>query len=52
MCRVQYTLCPGRVDCSEATPVTGNIQLCLPGNKYTLLKIKGVLVTVYLLLFL
>ena len=32
MCRVQYTLCPDTVDCSEATPVTGNIQLSLPGN--------------------
>ena len=32
MCRVQYTLCPDRVDCSEATPVTGNIELSLPGN--------------------
>ena len=32
MCRVQYTLCPDTVDCSEATPVTGNIELSLPGN--------------------
>ena len=35
MCRVQYTLCPDRVDCSEATPVTGNIELSLPGSVYT-----------------
>ena len=32
MCRVKYTLCPDTVDCSEATPVTGNIELSLPGN--------------------
>ena len=34
MCRVNYTLCPDTVDCSEATPVTGNIELSLPGNVY------------------
>ena len=31
MCRVQYATCPGRVDCREATPVTGRIILNLPG---------------------
>ena len=38
MCRVKYTLCLDSVDCNEATPVTGNIELGLPGNSYTLLK--------------
>ena len=32
MCRVQYAMCPDGVDCSGATPVTGNIQLNLPGK--------------------
>ena len=32
MCRVQYTMCPEEVDCSGSTPVTGNIQLYLPGK--------------------
>ena len=32
MCRVQYAMCPDGVDCSRATPVTGNIQLNLPGK--------------------
>ena len=31
MCRVQYSICPDRVDCREATPVTGRITLNLPG---------------------
>ena len=34
MCRVQYTMCPEEVDCSGSTPVTGNIQLYLPGKLY------------------
>ena len=33
MCRVQYTMCPEEVDCSGSTPVTGNIQLDLPGKQ-------------------
>ena len=41
MCRVQYTMCPEEVDCSGSTPVTGNIQLDLPGkfrySMYTLI---------------
>ena len=32
MCTVEYALCPDGVDCSAATPVTGNIQLNLPGT--------------------
>ena len=32
MCRVEYAMCPDGVDCSGATPVTGNIQLNLPGK--------------------
>ena len=28
-----YTLFPDTVDCSEATPATGNMELSLPGNK-------------------
>ena len=32
MCRVQYTMCPEEVDCSDSTPATGNIQLYLPGK--------------------
>ena len=32
MCGVQYAMCPDGVDCSGATPVTGNIQLNLPGT--------------------
>ena len=32
MCRVEYATCPDGVDCSGATPVTGNIQLNLPGK--------------------
>ena len=31
MCRVEYGECPDGVDCSEATAVTGSIQLNLPG---------------------
>ena len=31
MCTVKYALCPDEVDCSAATPVTGSIQLNLPG---------------------
>ena len=31
MCRVEYTQCPAIVDCSEASPVTRNIRLNLPG---------------------
>ena len=34
MCRVQYAMCPEEVDCSGSTPVTGNIQLYLPGKLY------------------
>ena len=34
MCKVQYTMCPEEVDCSGSTPVTGNIQLYLPGKLY------------------
>ena len=32
MCGVQYAMCPDGVDCSGATPVTGNIQLNLTGK--------------------
>ena len=32
MCTVKYTLCPDGVNCSAATPVTGSIQLNLPGT--------------------
>ena len=32
MCTVKYALCPDGVICSAATPVTGNIQLNLPGT--------------------
>ena len=32
MCEVNYTMCPEEVDCSDSTPVTGNIQLYLPGK--------------------
>ena len=32
MCTVKYALCPYGMDCSAATPVTGNIQLNLPGT--------------------
>ena len=32
MCTVEYGLCPDGVDCSAATPVTGSIQLNLPGT--------------------
>ena len=34
MCEVNYTMCPEEVDCSGSTPVTGNIQLDLPGKLY------------------
>ena len=34
MCKVNYTMCPEEVDCSGSTPVTGNIQLYLPGKLY------------------
>ena len=34
MCKVNYTMCPEEVDCSGSTPVTGNIQLYLPGKFY------------------
>ena len=33
-CKVNYTMCPEEVDCSGSTPVTGNIQLYLPGKLY------------------
>ena len=33
MCRVNYTMCPEEVDCSGSTPVTGSIQLDLPGKQ-------------------
>ena len=32
MCRVEYGPCSGGLDCSETTPVTGNIFLDLPGK--------------------
>ena len=32
MCRVEYTVCPDTVDCSEANPASGKIQLTLPGS--------------------
>ena len=34
VCRVHYTMCSEEVDCSGSTPVTGNIQLYLPGKLY------------------
>ena len=33
MCRVEYGPCSGGLDCSETTPVTGNIHLNLPGKQ-------------------
>ena len=41
MCTVEYALCPDEVDCSAATPVTGSIQLNLPGTHVCMCVLSG-----------